>query len=177
VPTVTDLRARRLELTRATLRERLLAGDFDDVRAVVESLAQEFDVVDVAAAAIKMAHAGSAGDGGEERDFEVPVSSIERAAERGRTGHRRARETARDGNTVQLFVGAGRRAGIRPADLVGAIAGEAGVPSRTLGAIEIGESFSLVEVPDELAEGIIAAMRKASLRGQKVTVRRDREHK
>ena len=83
VPTVTDLRARRLELTRATLRERLLAGDFDDVRAVVESLAQEFDVVDVAAAAIKMAHAASSGDGrGEERDFEVPVSNIERAAER-----------------------------------------------------------------------------------------------
>ena len=36
MPTVADLRARRLELTRASLRERLLAGDFDDVRVVVE---------------------------------------------------------------------------------------------------------------------------------------------
>ena len=63
MPTVADLRARRLEVTRASLRERLLAGDLDDVRVVVESLAQEFDIVDIAAAAVKMAHAALAGDG------------------------------------------------------------------------------------------------------------------
>ncbi len=56
VPTVADLRARRLELTRASLRERLVAADYDDVRVVVESLADEFDPVDIAAAAVKMAH-------------------------------------------------------------------------------------------------------------------------
>jgi ATP-dependent RNA helicase DeaD len=49
LPTVADLRARRLELTRAALRERLLEGELDDVRVVVESLAQEFDLVDIAA--------------------------------------------------------------------------------------------------------------------------------
>ena len=54
VPTVADLKARRLELTRASIRERLVAGDYDDVRVVVESLAEEFDLFDVAAAAIKM---------------------------------------------------------------------------------------------------------------------------
>jgi len=74
-----------------------------------------------------------------------------------------------------LFIGAGRRAGIRPADLVGAITGEIGVPARVLGAIEIAENFSLVDVPEELADEIIAGMKKASLRGQKVIIRRDRE--
>src|SRR5262249_58965305 len=49
VPTVADLKARRLELTRASVRERLLAGDYDDTRVVVESLAGEFDLFDVAA--------------------------------------------------------------------------------------------------------------------------------
>ena len=57
VPTVADLRARQLDLTRASLRERLLAKDYDDVRVVVESLAEEFDIVDIAAAAVKLAHA------------------------------------------------------------------------------------------------------------------------
>ena len=66
VPTVADLRARRLELTRVTLREQLVAGDFDDVRVVVESLAEEFDVLDVAAAAVKMAHLASSTDSDEE---------------------------------------------------------------------------------------------------------------
>ena len=172
VPTVADLRARRLELTRATLREQLLAGGFDDVRVVVESLADEFDLVDVAAAAVKMAHATTEGEReAEETDFSVSVQA-DRGTPKGRRDAPR-----RDGHYVRLFVGAGRRAGIRPADLVGAISGEAHVPSRSLGAIEIGDTFSLVEVPDELADEIVAAMRKAKLRGQKVTIRRDRDQK
>src|SRR5919112_3931482 len=53
VPTVADLRARRLELVRASLRERLLAGDLEQTRVVVQSLAEEFDIVDIAAAAVQ----------------------------------------------------------------------------------------------------------------------------
>src|SRR5258705_2455626 len=63
VPTVADLKARRLELTRASIRDRLVAGDFEDVRVVVEQLAGEFDLMDVAAAAVKMAHQASGADG------------------------------------------------------------------------------------------------------------------
>jgi len=156
-------------LTRATLREHLVAGDLDDVRVVVQSLADEFDLLDVAAAAVKMAHAATAGDGDKGEDVKIESPGAMRLE----TRRRHAGE--RDGNTVRLFVGAGRRSGIRPADLVGAIAGEAGVPASALGAIEIADAFSLVEVPDELADRIITAMRKATLRGQKVTVRLDRE--
>jgi ATP-dependent RNA helicase DeaD len=76
---------------------------------------------------------------------------------------------------AQLFIGAGRTGGIRPADLVGAIAGEAGVQSSVIGAIRIADNFSMVEVPEALADQIIAAMRTASLRGKRVVVRRDRD--
>ena len=79
VPTVADLRAKRLELTRASLRERLVAGDFDDVRVVVESLAEEFDVLDIAAAAVKLAHAAAIGDG-EEQDLPVGARARRAAA-------------------------------------------------------------------------------------------------
>ena len=160
VPTVTDLRARRLELTRASIREQLEAGDFDDVRVVVEALAEEFDLFDVAAAAVKVAHAAAVGDG-EEKD--LPSLDAAPAAR------------ASDGNRVRLYIGAGRRAGIRPGDLVGAITGETNISSRDLGAIQIADRFSLIEVPDELADDIIAAMRQSMLRGQKVTIRRDRD--
>ncbi|MEO5762569.1 MAG: helicase-related protein, partial [Vicinamibacteria bacterium] len=57
VPTVADLRARRIEMTKASLRETIVAGDLDHFRAVVDSLAQEFDIMDVAAAAVKMVEA------------------------------------------------------------------------------------------------------------------------
>jgi ATP-dependent RNA helicase DeaD len=178
VPTVADLRARRLELTRASLRERLLQGGLDEVRVVVESLAQEFDVIDVAAAAVQLAHAATGGDSDEHEVNILPLP--ERAPEP--TGKKRPARTARPHaeaaggrEMIRLFIGAGRQAGIRPADLVGAIANEAGIRSRDIGAIEIADKFSLIEVPAPLADGVIAAMRKATLRGQKVQVRRDRE--
>jgi len=180
VPTVADLRARRLEVTRASIREHLVAGDFDDVRVVVESLAGEFDLVDVAAAAVKMAHQATAGDQ-DEVEIETPV----RPADPGTRGPmesrgKGARPSRRDrpgddGRRVRLFVSAGRKAGIRPADLVGAITGEAGVTSKSLGAIEISDNFSLVEVSEEVAEAIVSAMKGASLRGQKVKIRIDRD--
>jgi ATP-dependent RNA helicase DeaD len=195
LPTVADLRAKRLELTRASLRERLLQGGLDEVRVIVESLAREFDVIDVAAAAVQLAHASTGGDS-EEHELQVlPVyPASDRDSKTGKPGTfgkpknpgkkhpaRLARaerpqgdEFTDDRQMVSLFIGAGRQAGIRPADLVGAIANEAGIRSRDIGAIEITDRFSLIEVPAHLADGVIAAMRKATLRGQKVQVRRDR---
>jgi ATP-dependent RNA helicase DeaD len=74
---------------------------------------------------------------------------------------------------IRVFVGAGRNAGLRPADLVGAIANEAGISAREIGAIDIEDRFSLVEISDHVAEDAIRALRDTSLRGQRVTVRRD----
>jgi ATP-dependent RNA helicase DeaD len=132
-------------------------------------------VLDVAAAAVKMAHSLTARDR-EEQEIE-PARAEEVSARDGRRPNHRSRGQAMPEHVTRLFIGAGRRAGVRPADLVGAITGEAGVPSRAIGPIEISESFSIVGVPDELAEASIAAMKKASVRGQKVTVRLDRPAK
>jgi ATP-dependent RNA helicase DeaD len=189
------LRARRLDVTRAALRERILAGELDDVRVVVQSLAEEFDILDIAAAAVKLAHAAEAGDDAE-RDIPVVAPPPERPREGPRDGpggrpRVAPREGPRDPKTVgrlrprpqvdpsagdvaRLFIGAGREAGIRPGDLVGAITGEAGINSRELGAIEIADRFSLIEVPESRAEEIIPALRATTLRGRKVPVRRDR---
>ena len=193
VPTVADLRARRLELTRASLRERLLAGGLDQTRVVVESLAQEFDVLDIAAAAVQLAHTATAGEGD---DKEIPATGATPAGDRPgdrrplkpARGHvpakRQSREgghvpgerggAARDGDMVRLFVGAGRRAGVRPGDLVGAITGESGLEGRSIGAIEINDAFSLVEVPADRADDIVVALRGTKIRGLKPPIRRER---
>jgi ATP-dependent RNA helicase DeaD len=181
VPTVADLRAKRLELTRAAVREVLIAGGFEQVRVVVETLAQEFDIVDVAAAAIQLAHKAQGGDG-DDREIPVATTPKERpdAPEdrkgvlrpaRGRLPGDRAADSA---GMTRLFVGAGRKGGVRPGDLVGAITGEAGLTSREIGAIEIADAFSLVEVPESRADAIVAALRKTKIRGLKPTVRREK---
>jgi len=232
VPSVADLRARRLELTRTALREALLEDKLDGFRVVVENLASEFDLMDVAAAAVKVAHEASVGDGDGD-DIEIPAAAPRRegpggfGGDRGDRGNNRpgaggrtygsGREgargtsgtsgTSRDGGhgpgrpvsamrpersadesderprrprqanweTTRIYVGAGRAAGVRPGDLVGAIANEVGIDASAIGAIEIADKFSLVEVPAEIADDIVTALRASTVKGKRVPVRRDRD--
>ena len=192
VPTVADLRARRLELTRASLRESIIAGELDQYRVLVDSLAQEFDIMDVAAAAVKQAE--SSHGGGDDEEIPVVALRTERPPKFEREHGRGARGNGRkapatpatrskgkrerivpEWDIARLYIGAGRQAKIRPADLVGAIVNEAGVDPRAIGAIQITERFSLVEVPDEIADGIIDTLRGSTIKGRRVPVRRDRE--
>ncbi len=170
VPTVADLKAHRLEITRASLREALLADDFEHYRVVVDALSDEFDPMQVAMAAVKLYHQATDGDG----DGEIAEQPVEKApAPKKRVdapyGLGRAGEAM-----ARIFIGAGRDAGIRPQDLVGAIANEAGVSGGIIGAIQISDRFSLVEVPEDVANQVIKALGKTTLRGKKVRVQRDK---
>ena len=175
LPTIADLRARRLELTRAALRESLLEDDLERFRGAVEPLAEEFDVLQVALAAVKLAHeaTGAAADADE-----IPEAAVGPDGEPPRRrvvagGDRRRGRAVVDGST-RLFVGAGRSAGVRPQDLVGAIAGESRLSGRDIGAIEIADRYSLVEVPESAADEVIAALRASTIKGRKPTIRRER---
>ncbi|MEV4627070.1 DEAD/DEAH box helicase [Micromonospora sp. NPDC049523] len=177
VPTVADMRTRRLELTRAALQESLLEDDLEQFRVIVETLTDEFDVMEVALAAVKLAHEAS---GVPVDDEEIPQVTLRgerdgRASRdsRGRDGQRAGRP--RQGGMTCLFIGVGRRSGIRPQDLVGAITGETRVSGREIGSIEIADRFSLVEVPQAAADEVISRLRGTTIKGRKATVRRDRE--
>jgi ATP-dependent RNA helicase DeaD len=204
VPTVADLRARRLELTRGSLEEALLEGEesLETYRVVVNALAAEYDVVDIAAAAVKLADERARdSDASDEEIPEVQLAERPRLArerrgprERGerevrgdrefrnerdpradRGSRRGARGRQADWDVTRVYVGAGRKSGVRPGDLVGAIANEARVDSSNIGSIEIADRFSLVEVPERMAERIIDALRSTTIKGKRVTVRRDRD--
>jgi len=165
LPTVTDLRARRLELTRAALQNSLETDGLERYRVVLDSLTGEFDVEDIALAAVRLLHEAAGGDADEKEIPSPVVPSSERAPRRAR---------APESGVTRLFFGIGRRAGLRPQDLVGAIAGESGLSAREIGAIQITDRFSLVEVPESAADMIIMAMRRSTIRGRRPTVRRER---
>jgi len=226
VPTIADLRERRLELLRASLRERLAgdgdeaegvdgdasagagggagARDLDRYRAVVEALADEYDAVEIALAAIALLDAREAGD---EAEAEIapaflpqdrparPVRPVRPSGAPPWRGPGQGPPAAwaprpprpglppglprpglpPGGAWVRLFVGGGRRAGIRPADIVGAITAEAGVPGSAIGAIQITDGFALVDVADEVLEQVVRALRSATIRGRTFPVRLDRD--
>jgi ATP-dependent RNA helicase DeaD len=72
---------------------------------------------------------------------------------------------------VVLAFSVGKDDGVRPADLVGAITGEAGVTSRDLGAIRINDDFSTVEVSEAVAAKVVKVMKGKTVRGEKVDVK------
>ncbi|MGV3710657.1 MAG: DEAD/DEAH box helicase [Gemmatimonas sp.] len=188
VPTVADLRARKLELTRASLREAIIAGELDSYRSILESLSQEFDIWDVAAAAVKLLEARNEVEEGEDIPAPAPRSERNRG-ESGRGREERPRKepamsrgsvskknraNAPEWPVTRLWVGAGRKAKLRPGDLVGAIANEVGIDAGVIGSIQIADGYSTVEVPEEIAEDIIDALKNTTIKGRRVNVRRDR---
>lgn len=240
LPTTADLQAKRLEVTRTALQELLLEGGLDQFRVVVESLGHEHEIVDIALAAVKMAHAaggnateeyediptprspesrydqdraprspgsrygqdrgaprgsvrgrdtgdfGEGSPGGPGRGAKRPGARSRDADERAAPSPLRARAeriaAARDGKKprkdigsghgmVRLHLDLGRDSGLRPQDLVGAITNEAGVTGRAVGAIEISDGHTIVEVAEEVARDVMTALRRSLIRGNRPTVR------
>ena len=159
VPTVSDLRARQIELTVTAVREALAAVDLEDFNVVLHALVgrgqrpQHRARRDQAGARVawgdhrrardprRLGQAPRAGkQGAEARDgkgkkFE---GKNRNAGERDRGGNKGQR--AGGAGTGFVHVSLGRKAGVRPGDLVGAIANETGLVGRDIGPIRISES-------------------------------------
>jgi ATP-dependent RNA helicase DeaD len=162
LPTEAALQAKRLGALRNAIEERIKAGNLDGPRAFVADLANTVDILDIAAAVISLLR-----DDGESNDADVPAPP----------GAERDGDAAAAGPMTSLFVGAGRSAGIRPGDLVGAITNEANLNSRQLGKITIADRHALVDVPEALVDRVVRALSKTTIRGQRVEVRRERQRR
>ncbi len=188
VPTIADLRTRRLELLRSAILETLEEDEFDRYLEVVQSLTEQHDPLHVAAAAAKMAADATRGEEPEEGE-DIPQFEPRRGQggwdgadrdSRGPRGRQDRTEVPRrgrrsGGEMTRLFLSVGRRRGIKPGDIVGAITGEAKIPGDAIGAIEIADQFSLVEVAEQFAEQVIRAMGRATIKGKPVGIRRARD--
>ncbi len=154
VPTVGDIAARRRELFKDKLRETLAEGNCDGYLVTVGELVEEgkYDAPQIAAAALQMLWQGQKGA----EDYDISAADLPGTqAEQGMT---------------RLFLQIGRQDGVRPGDIVGAIANEAGISGSAIGAIEILDRSTYVEVPEAEANRVIEALNRTKLRGKKVYV-------
>ncbi len=174
VPTVADLRARRLELTRVSLHEAILAGGLDQYRVAVESLAQEHSLMDVALAAVKLAHLAT---GGEQDDDSTPSPVAKPNILPAVTPKEQPPlAPVLPVKTARIYIGAGRSSGILPQNLIGAITAE-GIKGTTIGSIEISDKYSVVELPETLIEEALGVLKNGTLKGKKFVSRRFVEKK
>ena len=173
VPTVTDVRQLRQQRSRdaveALLDDPEAQDRLDANRGIVDEMLLGRDAADIALAAFTLVHETTVGGAAEEPEHDLTATL---APESKAPTKKREAPT---GPMTRLFVTLGRKAGITPGDLVGAITGEAGLKGREIGAIAIHEMFSVVEVPSPAARKVIKSLQNAKIRGRKVTVRLDRD--
>ena len=154
IPTTADIAYKRREAFVDSLREALNANEYESMLSAADELAEEFDPLDIAAAALQMLwkerHQKSDHVEDEEEsfaDFEQPETGMTR-----------------------IFVGMGRNDGLRPGDLVGAITGEVGLAGRQIGVIEILDRASFVEVPANEGQRVIDVLSQSKLRNRTVKI-------
>ena len=164
-----------------SLRERLVAGDLDDVRVVVESLAER---VRHARHRGRRREAGARGRGRRRRRSRDPGRGAAAVARkrrpqrplkpaRGRVPRERGSRAA-DGTDRGCSSAPAGGPASAPAIWSGRSPARPASSRGSIGAIEIADGFSLVEVPEALADNVIEALRATKIRGSKVTVRRER---
>ena len=152
MPSQADVAARRTALFKDNIRRTVEEGDLDLYLTLVEELVEEgMDLAEIAAGAARLAR----GD----KPLEVSVEPEPEEVPR-----------AEDG-MVRLFIAAGSRAGVRPGDIVGAIANEADVPGKAIGSIDIYDRFTFVELPAQYRDRVLQRMARATIRGRPVDIR------
>jgi ATP-dependent RNA helicase DeaD len=178
IPTVADLRAKQMQVTLGTLREALLTGDVDRFGEVVDALSDEFEVRDIALAAVKLAYEATAAT---DDVHEIPEPYVKQDRDRPSRDRepfvkqdrdRPGRQRDDSGTTARLYIGLGRAARVTPGDLVGAIANETNLTGKQIGPIKVADKFSIVGVPEHSVDDVIACMKRTTIKGKKVTIRR-----
>ncbi len=149
LPSQADIHERKKEGIIDRLNYLLSEGKLAYYRNIVDSLVDEYDPIDIAAAALKMS---------------LALDDVEdmTAESFGNTG-------ARPG-MVRLFMTIGRLDNISRADLVRILAEETGMPESSVGNINIYEKFSFVEVSEEWANYVISCLHRQTIRGRRISI-------
>lgn len=154
--------ARALARIEEALVDILENGDVAPWYLTLEPLFERYDPAEVAAAAVALLR-------------RRPADAVAPAPGRAAAGADEGTPAPSRGTAwVRLFVGVGKKDGAGPGDLLGAVTGEAGVEGERVGKIEIRDTFSILEVDQEVAEKVIRAVNGTTIRGRSARVDYDR---
>lgn len=187
LPTVAEVEQRRSERLMDRIAGQLLAGANSSERALILNLQERgFDAASIAVGAIRLLKAND----GEIKVIEVDAPRTEKPARshaKGRNekptqgwpkssdkgGERSKRRRGDEQGMVRLWMNLGNTNGIRPGDIVGAIAGESGIPGTAIGAIDIHKDHTFVDVMEQHVSLVLRSSEgKYRLRGKPVVLRK-----
>ena len=186
MPTREDVTYRRIELFKEQLSHTLESEDLSFFTELVEKYQNEKDVApnEIAAAfaylaqkerpliveeaAVRPERSRSSRDN--DRHERPTRDRGSRDNDRGEERPKRKRREKSDENMISYRIDVGRAHGVQPKNIVGAIANEAGVESQHIGAIDIRESFSLVDLPEGMPDEIFRHLKNVHVCNQKLNI-------
>lgn len=151
VPTLTDVQEAKIDQFMEQVKNYIEDEHLGKYIKMIENLLDEdYTAIEIAAALTKMSL-----DEEEEQKAEIQQDFGDTGAEPG---------------MVRLFINKGKKEKISPRHIIGAIAGETGIPGRVIGAIDVYDRFTFVEVPRENAKEVLQIMKNNYIKGNKINI-------
>ena len=156
LPTLSDIEEIKTANFLEHVKEVIDEGGLGKYIDIVDNMVNDDDVAatDIAAALLKISLKDLISS---EIDDDINFSDTEAYGDSGE-------------NMVRLFVNAGKKNKIRAKDIVGAFAGEAGIPGKSIGHVDIYDDYTFVDVPAEYAKDVIVAMKNNKIKGKKINI-------
>ena len=165
LPTTEVVNNKRIADFKQKITDTLALGELSFMQGLIEQYQQEHDVpaVEIAAALAKMSI-------GDQPLLLSPDKDKDKARghSRGLSGMRPAKDP--DAKTERYQIQVGRVHGVKPGNIVGAIANESGLDGAHIGSIEIDEEFSFVDLPAGMPRDVFMALKKVRVCGQAINI-------
>ena len=165
IPSVADVEEKKVSTFFNQVKEVVEAGHLTKQIQWLENFCSEseseYGVVDIAAALLKIAL-------GDEEKQEI----VEEPSRTRKEGRSKSRDTGAIEGMIRLFINVGRNQRVQAKDILGAIAGEAGIPGKLVGTIDIYDKYTFVEVPKQNAKKVLEKMKDIKIKGNKINIER-----
>ena len=163
IPTIADVEEKKVAAffnqVKDVLKESNLAKQINWVEALCEE--EQLSTLEVAAALVKL----SMGEELKEEIIEEPSRKEARKSKKSKKGANGAER-----GMVRLFINVGRNQRVQAKDIVGAIAGEAGISGKLVGTIDIYDKYTFVEVPKANAKKVLEKLKNVKIKGNRINI-------
>ncbi len=154
IPSINDVTAVKAEKILEKINKIIETEDLSKIIDVIEARVntEDYTSLDIAAAFLKMAM----GEGSEQIEEKASYQDFG--------------DTGAEAGMVRLFINIGKNQNAKPGDILGAIAGETGMPGKLIGSIDMYDKYTFVEVPREYAPEVIQVMKDAKIKGKSINI-------
>ena len=178
IPSLNDVTAIKVDKILESVADTIGDTDLSQMVNIIEKklIEEDYTSLDLAAALLKMMMGEENEDVIDTREprslDELDNHNRYDSGSRGRSGRsssgRGGRSESSREDMARLFINIGKNQNVKPGDILGAIAGESGMPGKMVGSIDMYDKYTFVEVPRESADAVLKAMKDVKIKGKNI---------